>query len=184
MPNNSVINQINIELISLLLSHYRYIMTISKLQRAELDDLMFHCPSDIYAGFSNKQVPIVDVKNIISDYLGLIKTTMNNINSDIVDARKNNDFYKLHRLTQTRSIIKCHYLNKRELSISEIADKLDISRANFARCHVRALSVFAEHFIQHLHTRNYNGLSTDTDYIELIISVSKITKKNAKKHCA
>lgn len=184
MPNNNVVNQTVIELISILLSHYRNITTISKLQRAELDDFMFHCPSDIYAGFSNKQIPIVDVKNIISDYLGLINTTMNNISSDIVVARKNKDFNKLHRLTQTRSIIKCRYLNKRELSISEIEDKLDISRSHFSRYHMRALSVFAEYFLQYLHVKEYKGLSEDSDCIKVIISLSKIANKNIKEHCA
>lgn len=184
MLNNSVINQINIEIISLLLSHYRNITTITKLQRTELEDLMLHCPSYIYAGFANKQIPIVDVKNIVSDYLSLIKATIKRINADIDNARKSNDTYEMNRLRQTRDIIKCRYLNKIELSVPEIEKKLDISRTHFPRHHKRALSVFTEYFIQELHKKNYKGLSKDTDYIELIIYLSKSIKENTKKHCA
>ena len=124
----------------LVLEHYRFIKEMSELSAAEFRDFVFGISPAAYSAFKNKGIE--SVRNIIAAYVTIIEKCL----QAMKDKYKNSQDLKRKEIRVNNDIIRLLYINKKRLTVRQIAIKAGINESHFCRYHVRALEYFAEIF--------------------------------------
>lgn len=124
-----------------LLSHYRTIKNIQESHMKEFIDYIYKTLPSIYSAFVNVGcISDGSSRNIISNYITLIKKTIKSMNNAVYDTKRNNKDRIL--INRSYRIICMLYINKTPVSKKRICQKLDISDTHFSRYHNKALEIF------------------------------------------
>lgn len=161
----------------ILLSHYRTVSRISSEQFKEFFEYIFRvCPA-VYAAFVNKsKFTEEDAKNIVSDYISLIKRTVKKMENATFNKNinfPNDDQYK--DLCQSYKIICMLYINKKPVSKNEICKRLSLSIPNFNYHHRKALLIFSKYMKPIAEKMGYS-FYVNEQMLKTISSAKKINK--------
>lgn len=155
----------------LILEHYRFIKKMNDMSIEELGQYIYGVNPSIYSAFKNNELKCA--KNIISDYLSIIKSSLNIIKHSIQRSEKETKA----ALTRVEKIIKALYINKKQSPISEIEEELGINKSHFCRYHIGALKYFAAIFNKVAQRKGYpNALSNIDTRILAIMRLDKQAK--------
>ena len=148
----------------LVLEHYRFIKTMNNMSAEEFRHYIYGVSPASYSAFKNNDIK--NVKSIISDYISIINKTL----LAIRNSKRTADNTGKKRIEKTNQIIRLLYINKKEMSVSEIAKKAGLNETHFCRYHIEALKYFSEFFNRNAEKFGYkNALSNvDVRLLEII----------------
>lgn len=172
--NSSILDSIEI-----LLSHYRYIAYIHDMQEIEYRRFIGGIREDIYPAFINNSTPLSDVyiKNIINDYLKIMRFTINKISNTVRKENRNGNKNIAKKLKLTLDILNLKYFNKTSIPQSAIIDSINISKKRFYTEQKKAIEIFAEYMLP---IATKKGYETIISYNTIaMLSVLETLYKNA-----
>ncbi len=166
-----------------MLKIYRETNDFSRLYFLEMLDASYNDIA-LFSAFKNKKVPINEiVRNIIYDYLRILKSAIKDWKYDIKKLEKkykNTEHNHIYfKAAQEYNVIFLQYYKKELLDVSVIESKCKISKSNLSRVTKRAIKSFAPYVIRSAKLEGYTIEKSTQDDFELLDNVISLIKSCA-----